>query len=102
MAGLFRNNEATQEGKYLVKRRDGTIPVWPSFVLGARDPAAAAALRSYSKAAKANGIDLQYCTEVMTLAAQFDEYRAVHGVGEPDTGYDLIDDPDIVAEMQQG
>lgn len=40
MAGLFSNQPATKEGKYLVQRRDGTVPDWPWFVLGARDPIA--------------------------------------------------------------
>ena len=48
LTGLFRDNPATPEGKYLVKRRDGTVVEWPSFVLGARDPHAAAALRAYA------------------------------------------------------
>lgn len=29
MAGIWRNNPETREGKYLVQRRDGTIPDWP-------------------------------------------------------------------------
>lgn len=37
LTGLFRDNPETPEGKYLVKRRDGTVVEWPSFVLGARD-----------------------------------------------------------------
>lgn len=36
VSGLWRNNPETPEGKYLVKRRDGTVPEWPSFVLGLR------------------------------------------------------------------
>lgn len=34
MARLWRNNEGTREGKYLVQRRDGTVPEWPYFVMG--------------------------------------------------------------------
>jgi len=45
--GLVRDNPKTPEGKYLVKRRDGTVVEWPSFVLGARDPASAPALRAW-------------------------------------------------------
>jgi len=33
--GLWRDDPATPEGKYLVKRRDGTVVEWPSFTLGA-------------------------------------------------------------------
>ncbi|HXI43902.1 MAG TPA: hypothetical protein VNH83_28225 [Bryobacteraceae bacterium] len=39
-AGLWRKNPETPEGKYLVKRRDGSVVDWPNFVLGAKDPAA--------------------------------------------------------------
>ena len=38
MAGLHRSDPKTKEGKFLVTRRDGTIPKWPHFVLGGRDP----------------------------------------------------------------
>ena len=47
--GLWRNNPETPEGKYLVKRRDGTIPEWPYFVMGAADGASPDALREYAK-----------------------------------------------------
>ena len=33
--------------KYLVVRRDGTVPRWPWFVLGGRDQAARDAMRFY-------------------------------------------------------
>lgn len=35
--------------KFLVVRRDGTVPDWPYLVLGARDPAAPAALRTLAE-----------------------------------------------------
>ena len=38
--------------KYLVVRRDGSIPKWPAFVLGARDPCALFALRAYARKAQ--------------------------------------------------
>ena len=102
MAGLWRNNKETPEGKYLVKRRDGTIPEWPSFVIGAKDPAAPEALRSYARAAFQLGMDPEYCAEVMGMAEQFEQYRAEHGTGEPDSGHDVIDDFDTVVEMRHG
>ena len=46
------------EGKYLVVRRDGTIPAWPHFVLSADDPATIAALEAYAKATLARAADL--------------------------------------------
>lgn len=51
LAGLWRKNPETPEGKYLIKRRDGTVPEWPSLVLGAKDPAAPAAINAYADAA---------------------------------------------------
>ena len=37
---ILAKTEEFSEGKFLVVRRDGSIPHWPHFVLGARDPAA--------------------------------------------------------------
>lgn len=56
---LWRKSPETPEGKYLVKRRDGTIPEWPNFVLGAKDPAAPAALRAYADSARELGFNPQ-------------------------------------------
>ena len=55
MARLWRNTEGTREGKYLVQRRDGTIPEWPYFVIGAADPAAPKALQAYADACEKSG-----------------------------------------------
>ena len=70
--------------KYLVVRRDATVPKWPAFVLGARDPAAPAALRAYAKAAGELGMDQQYIQNVLSIADEFDHYRALEGGGDPD------------------
>ena len=102
MARLWRNDPKSPEGKYLVKRRDGSIPEWPSFVIGAKDPNAPPALRAYAQMARINGMDEQYCADVRDLADEFEAYRKAHGEGEPDSGHDVIDDPDTIAEMRQG
>ena len=47
MGGLWRNNEESREGKYLVER-GGVLLDHPYIVLGARDPAAPAGLRAYA------------------------------------------------------
>ena len=57
MAGLWRKNPETPEGKYLVKRRDGTVPAWPFFVIAASDPAAPRTLRAYADAAEVGATD---------------------------------------------
>jgi hypothetical protein len=102
MAGLWRNNEGTREGKYLVKRRDGTVPEWPWFVLGAADPAAPAALKAYAKAARNHGMDEQYVRDIFQLASDFEDYLDAHPPGDPDKGRHRQDDPATVAEMAKG
>ena len=44
---IWDKTEEFKEGKFLVVRRDGSVPHWPHFVLGARDPGAPTALRAY-------------------------------------------------------
>jgi len=100
--GLWRDNPATPEGKYLVKRRDGTVPEWPNFILGAKDPCAPAALREYAYRARHLGLDPAYADAVDKLADEFEVYRAEHGEGDPDRGRHRQDDPATVAEMKLG
>ena len=101
-SGLWRNNPDTPEGKYLVKRRDGSVVEWPNFTLGARDPAAPTALRAYAEKAQALGMNLQYVSDILDLADSFDEYRYEHGQGDPDKGRHRQDDPKIIEEMKLG
>lgn len=69
MSGLFRNDPDTREGKYpVLLRRDGTVPEWEWFVLGARDPAAITAIRHYADDAKALGWDPKYVADLYALA----------------------------------
>jgi hypothetical protein len=100
MAGLFRNSKGTREGKYLVKRRDGTVPEWPWFVLGAKDPAAPAAIKAYATECAILGMDPKYVSDLIALSHEFERYRLHHGSGDPDAGRERIDDPTTVAEMQ--
>jgi hypothetical protein len=102
MAGLWRNAPETPEGKYLVKRRDGTVPEWPYFVIGARDPAAPAALRAYANRAGNLGMDPLYTAHIWALADEFERYFAEHGAGDPDAPRHRVDDPATVAEMAKG
>jgi hypothetical protein len=102
MAGLFRNDPATPEGKYLVKRRDGTVPEWPCFVIGAKDPAAPAALRAYAKECGRLGLDIDYVTQILDLAVEFEMFVEAYGPGDPDAPNDRKDDPDTVAQMRRG
>lgn len=102
LAGLWRNSPETPEGKYLVKRRDGTIPEWPNFVLGAKDPAAPAALKAYTDEAERVGMNAEYIADIRELAFEFAAYRIHCGTGDPDRGRHRKDDVHTIAEMQQG
>jgi hypothetical protein len=101
-SGLWRRNPETPEGKYLVKRRDGTIPEWPSFVLGAKDPAAPVALKAYADECERLGMNSQYVKELRDLAFEFQAYRIHYGSGDPDRGRHREDDPATIAEMRGG
>jgi len=100
--GLWRDNAETPEGKYLVIRRDGTIVEFPTFTLGARDPNSPAALRAYANEAEKNNMDAAYVAAVRRLADEWEEYRKVHGDGDPDRGRHRVDDPETVAKMKKG
>lgn len=101
MARLWRNTDDTREGKYLVTRRDGTIPEWPYFVMGASDPAAPWALRAYALAAEQNGMDLAYVNDLYALANEFEQWRKDHGSGDPDAPRHRTDDPATIEKMKQ-
>jgi hypothetical protein len=88
------------EGKFLVVRRDGSIPHWPHFVLGARDPSAPIALRAYAEHARLSGCDEEYVTSIIELADDFETYRKREGNGDPPAGPHRKDDPDVVDVMR--
>lgn len=100
MAGLFSKGQKIVGGKYLVLRRDNTVPQWPWFVLGARDPIAAWALRFYAIVAFLYRMDWQYVKDVWKLAGEFAQYRRETGSGDPDGPRHRIDDPETVARMK--
>lgn len=100
--GLWRYSGVKPEGKYLLLRRDGTVPEWPFFPIGARDPAASAGLRAYADRAAELGYFPQYVADVRRLADEFDAYLAEHGPGDPDRGPHRIDNEQIVAMMKGG
>lgn len=88
--------------KFLVVRRDGTVPDWPYLVMGARDPAVPTALRAYADAAEGLDMDAEYVNEVRRLAASFEEYRATYGQGDPDAPPHRPDDPDVISRIRAG
>lgn len=96
MPGVWQADDE-RDNKYLVQRRDGTVPEWPWFVLGAKDPAAPFALRAYAAECASRGMDRQYWRDVYALADRFEEYARSHGVGDPDGAKHRTDDPEVVA-----
>ncbi len=103
LAGLVRDNPATPEGKYLVKRRDGTVVEWPSFVLGARDPHAPSALRAYADSIEQDpDVHPGFPARLRQLASEFEAYRKANGAGDPTRGIHRKDDPATIAEMRRG
>ncbi len=68
----------SKDRPYLVRRRDGSTPLWPWEVMQARDPCAPTALRAYADAAAALGFDASYVADVRQLADAFEAWRAEH------------------------
>lgn len=101
MRGIWKYGTDAPEGKFLVQRRDGSVPEWPNFVLGAKDPAAVPALLAYADAAEYLGYDPQFAEDVRALAHEFKNYRTKHGGGDPDAPPHRVDDPETVAKMRR-
>jgi hypothetical protein len=88
------------EGKFLLVRRDGSVPHWPSFALGARDPAAPGALRAYADICERMGYETEYIASIRELASDFDDYRMCEGDGDPEAPPHRTDDPYVIAAMR--
>lgn len=82
--------------KYLVARRDGSIPVAPWFVLLATDRAAPVGLKAYAAHCRALGVDPEYCDNVERKAAEFEAYRETNNTDARQTT-ERLDDEDVVA-----
>jgi hypothetical protein len=102
LTGLFRDRADTPEGKYLIKRRDGTVPPWPSFVLGGADPHAEVALRAYADSVEAAGGNPGWVAAIRRWADVFRRWCDEHGEGDPGMGPHRPDDPATIAEMRKG
>lgn len=103
MPGLFNRNQETREGKYLVQRRDGTVPEWAWFVLGAADPAAPEALRAYAAHAERLHMDPVYVNDIRRMANEWEaaQLAGAIGTGDPDAGPHRTDDPAIIENMRK-
>jgi hypothetical protein len=81
---LWVKTKEYSEGKYLVVRRDGTIPHWPHFVMGGDDSCAPAALEAYANEAARRGLDPEYVNSIRELAAEWSYRHATQGTGKAD------------------
>ncbi len=91
------------EGKYLVVRRDGTVPEWPHFVLGGFDPCAEAALHAYAHEAARRGLEVDYTQSVHELAVDFGLLAttpAAVAKADPDAPPHRHDNPAVLAMMR--
>lgn len=88
------------EGKYLVVRRDGTVPPWPHFVLSARDPAAPEALRAYANRCASMQLDRDYRDSIWDLARMFEDYYRENGAGDPDAPPHRTDNSFVISCMR--
>lgn len=102
MPGLWSENPETPEGKYLVLRRDGTVPDWPWFVLGARDEAAPEGLLAYAAECERLGYDPEYVAGVRRKAEAFRQEFLRAGPGDPSAPRHRPDDPATIALMRKG
>ena len=93
-----------REGKYLVVRRDGTVPEWPHFVIGGFDPAGGTGLAFYAAKAAELGFDGEYVASIQELAVDFDALSATpraKAIADPDAGPHRKDCPAVI-EMMRG
>src|SRR6266852_4279170 len=89
--------------KFLVVRRDGTVPDWPYLVIGARDPMAPAALRAYADEAQRLGVgDQEWWDDIRGQANDFELYRKIYGDGDPEAPPHRRDDPATVVRIKAG
>lgn len=90
--------------KYLVMRRDGTVPDWPYLVMSAADPAVPAALQAYAEKAISLGMEEDYVADILALAQSFEDWRAVpdHRMGDPDAPAHRKDNPMVTSKIKAG
>lgn len=93
---IWAKTNEFSEGKFLVIRRDGSVPHWPHFVLGARDRAAPDALRAYADIAEGLGYEPEYVASIRELAADFEAYRDQQGDGDPEAAPHRTDNPTVI------
>lgn len=79
--------------KYLVERRDGSVPVWPWFVLAASDPCAAGALFHYAGLCEQAGYAREYVDAILAAVTEMQEWAKANPSTRPDVR-PLVTKPD--------
>lgn len=100
---IWAKTEEFSEGKYLVVRRDGTVPEWPHFVMGGFDPCVPAGLRAYADEAERRGYDPEYVASIRELAGDFERLSATPravAIADPDAPPHRRDNPSVIAMMR--
>lgn len=97
---IWAKTKEFSEGKFLVVRRDGSVPAWPHFVMGARDPAVPAALRAYADEAERRNFEPEYVASIRELADDFESYREQEGNGDPEAAPHRTDNADVISAMR--
>lgn len=100
MSTIWVNRPDTPEGKYLVVRRDGTIPDWGHFVLSYDDPAAPVALNAYAHACEQLDMDPEYVKSLRDLAEELST-RPRSDKSDPDAAPHRKDNPAVVRLMRR-
>ena len=100
MSGLWRYKGIGS--KYLVVRRDGTVPSWQdlAFVFSPSDAAAPAGLRAYAAECEAMNYDPAYVADVRRLAEEYEKWFNCFGRGDPDSPQHRKDDRSVVLAMR--
>lgn len=100
MAKIWVKGTEAPEGKYLVVRRDGTIPEWGHFVLSYTDPATPVALNAYAHACEMLDMDPEYVASLRELAQELSELPR-DPKSDPDSGPHRKDLPAVVRLMRR-
>ncbi len=85
--------------KFLVLRRDGTIPEWPWFVMGAEDPLAAGALYHYAGLCEEAGYSKEYVDMVMRAVDAMQSWAATKAMQRPDQAPPRKEDPSVLIKL---
>lgn len=100
MAKIWVKGVEAPEGKYLVVRRDGTVPEWGHFVLSYTDPATPHALMAYAQACELLEMDPEYVASIRELAEELSALPR-DPKSDPDSGPHRKDNPAVVRLMRR-